>query len=105
MAIKVTYAEPCAGSTETMFPIAFTAAKLTTTPLPELPAGAPPKSSVQLQVLIDPSGAFQDPTRIDGPPPLADLASETVRKTWKAEPARINGAPVVEPVTLLVRFR
>ena len=59
---------------------------------------------MRLQVLIDHAGTFKDAVLFGGPDRLVAPAAAAVR-TWRVEPKRLNGAPVVEPVTLLVRFR
>ena len=102
--VRVTYAAPCNGSTTMDFPVAFTPAKLMESPEPARPDGEAAKAFVRLQVLIDPAGTFQDAVLFGGPERLVAPAAAAVR-TWRVEPKRLNGAPVVEPVTLLVRFK
>ena len=103
--MRIAYAEACGASADVMLPVKFTPARLAASPAPSLPSGAAPtQSPVRLQVLIDLAGSFQDPVYIGGPSHLVDAAMQAVRTTWKAEPARVNGAPVVTPVTLVVRF-
>jgi hypothetical protein len=51
----------------------------------------------------DLAGAAQAINSIGGPATLLDAAIGAVRG-WTAEPARLNGSPIVTPVTLQVRF-
>jgi outer membrane biosynthesis protein TonB len=81
-----------------------TAAKPLNTPQPALPAGqASTDRPVRLQALIDLDGIARRIVYIGGPAVLADAAIDAVRE-WTAEPARLNGAPVITPVTLQVKF-
>jgi hypothetical protein len=57
---------------------------------------------LRLQALIDLDGMAQSIVYIGGPPALVDPAIGAVR-AWTAEPARLNGSPIVTPVTLQVR--
>jgi outer membrane biosynthesis protein TonB len=58
---------------------------------------------VRLQALIDLDGTAQRVVFIGGPAALSGAAIDAVR-SWTAEPARLNGAPIVTPVTLQVKF-
>ena len=102
--VRVTYAAPCNGSATMDFPVAITPAKLLESSEPPRPDGEAAGSFVRVQVLIDPAGSFQDAVLFGGPEHLVAPAVAAVR-TWRVEPRRLNGAPVAEPVTLLVRFR
>jgi outer membrane biosynthesis protein TonB len=71
---------------------------------PALPAGqAPTDRPVRLQALIDTDGRAQQVVYVGGPAALKDAAIAAVRR-WEAQPARVNGAPVVTPVMLQVKF-
>jgi outer membrane biosynthesis protein TonB len=59
--------------------------------------------AVFLQVLIDVDGGFTRPVVVGGPDVLTAAAVEAIA-TWKAEPVRIAGQPVVSAVTLRVAF-
>ena len=72
---------------------------------PPLPQGAnSAENRLLLQVLIDLDGRLQAATYVGGPTHLQTAALEAV-KTWRAEPARINGSPVPAATLLEVRFR
>jgi hypothetical protein len=82
----------------------FAAARPVSTPMPSLPAGhAPTDRPVRLQAILDFEGAAQRLVYMGGPATLSDAAIAAVR-AWKAEPARLNGAPMVAPVTFQVKF-
>src|SRR5688572_18933476 len=79
-------------------------AKPVSTPPPPLPAGnTEADPAVFVQAVIDMDGAFQRPIYIAGPESLREAAIAAV-KTWKATPARMNGEPVVQAVSLRVEF-
>ena len=103
--IKIAYAEgACGAAGEVTLAMRFTSAKGVNTPLPALPAGQPPSDRpVRLQALIDTEGMAQQIVYIGGPPALAAAAIDAVRG-WTAEPARLNGAPIITPVTFQVKF-
>jgi hypothetical protein len=103
--VTITYAEPCGGSNQAVFPLRYSPAKLLASPSPALPAGAKAAGdAVRLQVTIDLDGSFRDPSYVGGAEHLVDAASQSVQTSWRAEPARLNGAPISTPVTLLVKF-
>jgi hypothetical protein len=103
--VTITYAEPCGGSNQAVLPVRYTPARLLASPPPPLPAGSKPSSSViRVQVTIDLEGSFRDPTYVGGAEALMEAVSQAVQTQWKAEPARVNGAPISTPVTLLVKF-
>jgi len=104
--IKIAYPDGgCGSSNEAMLALRYTNAKPLKTPPPALPAGwtAAEHPVLRLQALIDLDGAAQSIVYIGGPPALMDAAIGAVRG-WTAEPARLNGSPIVTPVTLQVRF-
>jgi hypothetical protein len=104
-AIKIAYPDGgCGASNEALLPMKYTNAKPGKTPPPTLPAGQTVTDRpVRLQALIDLDGSAQRVSFIGGPAALTDAAIETVRG-WTAEPARLNGSPIVTPVTLQVKF-
>lgn len=105
-AIKIAYPDGgCGASTEAVLAMTYTNAKPLETPPPALPAGlrAPEHPVIRLQALIDLDGAAQTITYVGGPAALLDAAIGAVRG-WTAEPARLNGSPVVTPITLQVKF-
>ncbi len=103
--IKIAYPDGgCGSSTAVLLPMVYTNAKPLKTPQPALPAGqAAGQSVLRLQALIDLDGTAQRIVYIGGPAPLVAAAIDAVRG-WTAEPARLNGSPVVTPVTLQVKF-
>ena len=106
-AVRITYdAETCDGtSREVMLPSTHRPMRGVTMPQPALPAGAdPPEEPVWLQVLVDHEGMLHQATYIGGPQRLANAAIESLRE-WRAEPGRINGAPVTADSLVLIRFR
>jgi hypothetical protein len=105
--VRIGYnAETCDGTNkEVMLPSAHTPMRGVTMPQPALPGGAdPPEEPVWVQVLVDHEGVLQQPTYIGGPQRLATAAIDGLRE-WRAEPGRINGAPVTADSLVLIRFR
>jgi hypothetical protein len=101
--VRITYgANSC--QSEIQLPLKYTSAKATNTPMPALPAGhAPTDQPVRLQALLDADGAPQHIVYTGGPRTLSDAAVAAVR-AWTAEPMRLNGAPMVTPITFQVKF-
>jgi hypothetical protein len=62
-------------------------------------------SSVQLgAVRVESCAEASDPVAIGGPASLIRAALESLEQ-WRARPARINGAPVVQPIVLQLPLR
>ena len=103
--IKIGYPEgACGAANELTLAMRFTNAKQIKTPLPALPAGQPPTDRpVLLQALIDTEGMAQQVVYMGGPAALSAAAIDAVR-SWTAEPARLNGAPIITPVAFQVKF-
>ena len=103
--IKITYPDgACGPSNDVVLPVKVTNGKPLKWPQPALPAGQPPTDRpVRLQALIDTDGRAQQIVYVGGPAALKEAALDAVR-AWEAEPARLNGAPVVTPVMLQVKF-
>lgn len=103
--IKITYPDgACGPSNDVVLPMKYTNAKPLKTPQPALPSGQPPTDRpIRLQALIDLDGSAEQIVYIGGPPALTGAAIDAVRE-WTAEPARLNGAPIVTPVALQVKF-
>jgi hypothetical protein len=103
--VRIAYPDGgCGTSTDALLPMKYTNAKPLLTPQPGLPKGQTPTDRpVRLQALIDLDGSARRIVFIGGPAALTDAAIEAVRG-WTAEPARLNGAPIVTPVTLQVKF-
>jgi hypothetical protein len=107
LSLKITYAEPACPSRmpDVTLPIPFTPARLIESPMPAMPDGeASPVTWIALQALVDDSGRFRSAVSLGGPPGLAKAAATSL-DAWRAEPARVNGSPVVVPVVLQVTFR
>jgi hypothetical protein len=105
--VRITYAsETCDGtSKDVTIPVTATPMRGVEMPQPPLPPGAdPPEEPVWLQVLVDHEGVLQQATYVGGPERLAAAAIEGVR-AWRADPARINGAPVTAESLVVIRFR
>ena len=104
--VRITYSDAlCDGvSKERALVARATPAKALTLPPPVLPAGMSPASPVWLQTVIDPQGRFQQAMYIGGPESLVAPALEAI-KGWRAEPARVNGTPVIFDTLLVVQFK
>lgn len=103
--IKVSYTPGgCGDARAVVLPLTFTNAKPLDTPMPALPAGQPATDRpIRLQAILDHDGVARRIVYIGGPPALAEAAMAAVR-TWTAQPMRLNGAPLVTPVTFQVKF-
>ena len=103
--IRITYPDgACGPSNLVVLPVRYTNATPVNTPAPSLPAGQPPTDRpVRLQAIIDVDGAAREIVYAGGPVALMRAAIDAVRG-WTAEPARLNGAPIVTPVMLQVKF-
>lgn len=103
--IKIAYPEgACGAANEIALAMRFTDAKAIKTPMPTLPAGQPPTDRpVRLQALLDADGMARHIVYVGGPAALTAAAIAAVRG-WTAEPARLNGTPIIAPVTFQVKF-
>jgi hypothetical protein len=104
-AITIAYPDGgCGPANEAVLAMKYTNARPLKTPQPSLPAGQTAGDRpVRLQAIIDLDGTAQRIVYIGGPTALADAAIDAVRG-WTAEPTRLNGAPIVTPVALQVKF-
>lgn len=105
--VKILYAEPlCPGNRgEVVLPLTFTETRGVEMPEPPLPEGANTEQNrVLLQVLVDLDGKLQRAVYAGGPSHLGQPAAEAV-KTWRVEPAKVNGAPVPWATLVEVRFK
>jgi hypothetical protein len=59
---------------------------------------------VYFQAIIDTDGRFERAVYVGGPESLTMAARETIRQ-WRAQPVRVNNAPVVSPIILQATFR
>jgi hypothetical protein len=107
LTVKITYREAVCpgGSLEASLPVTYTAARLIESPSPTVPAGVTGSSAiVTLQTVIDHMGHFRRPVVVGGPEELTQAAMSDIYG-WRAEPARVNGAPVAAPVVVSVAFK
>jgi hypothetical protein len=104
--VRITYADVlCDGVSKDRGLVArATPAKAVSLPPPALPAGMTSASPVWLQTVIDPQGRFQQAMYIGGPEVLIAPALEAI-KSWRAEPARVNGTAVIFDTLLVVQFK
>jgi periplasmic protein TonB len=70
---------------------------------PELAQRAGLQGTVELECVIDPTGAVAEISVLSGATLLRDAAVEAVRK-WRYTPTRLNGVPVPIVMTVTVRF-
>jgi hypothetical protein len=105
--VRVRYAEAACpqGATEVWLPLNFVPARPSSFPEPALPEGAnSAEKRLMLQVLIDLTGELRQVSYAGGPKHLEAAALEAA-KTWRAEPARVNGAPVPTSTLLQMGFK
>jgi hypothetical protein len=103
--VKITYAEACEGAAaDVALPLRLEPPRIMAIP-GAIPTGVvEPDPTVYLQVILDTDGHFVRPLHIGGPKSLVQPAIETIG-TWRAEPVRLNGTPLVNPMLLQVIFR
>jgi hypothetical protein len=104
--IRITYARECAGaSTEVLLSPKFEPARLVASaPAPMPPGIVESEPTVYLQAVIDMDGRFRRTIPIGGPSSLTAAALQSLEQ-WRAQPARVNGAPVVSPTVLQIPIR
>jgi hypothetical protein len=106
-AVDITYdAEACPGhAREVSLPVHMESPRITSSPPPPVPRGvALAQPPVLVRAVIDQDGQFRNPVAVGGPWPLRAAAVSALQQ-WRAEPARLNGSPVVSDATLVVRFQ
>lgn len=107
-AVRVTYDESvCEGERRTdIFRFRATGAKGMVMPEPARPEGVePPAEPVWLQAVVDLDGRLLNAQHVGGPSGVfIERARETLRD-WRAEPARINGSPVVADTHVVFAFK
>ena len=105
--VRITYAgNVCTGAatTETL-PMRVTGNRGVNMPMPSAPAGSTdPIAPLWFQVIVDHEGRLQLPEYLGGPEALRDVGLATM-KEWRAEPARVNGAPVISDSIILLKFK
>jgi hypothetical protein len=102
---KITYAEGCDGSPADVV-LSFRAEPPRLIEM--VPAVLPPGTSeaepvVYVQVIVDQEGRIARPQYLGGPRSLYPAALDALTK-WRAQPIRVNGAPVVTPNVVQVLF-
>ena len=105
--VRITYADAiCDGAAkEVLLPVVFTPARGVTMPEAAKPANATdPVEPVWLQAVVDVDGLLQQAAYIGGPDALLPDAIAALAQ-WRAEPARMNRAPVVADTLALIRFK
>lgn len=104
--VKATYPDACSGATEEItLELSSTPARLVDSPMPTRPAGDGAIGVwVAVQAVVDQQGRFREATALGGP---ADLARAAVAALagWRAEPPRVNGAPLTSPVVVQLTFQ
>jgi hypothetical protein len=102
--VTVHYATPCNGTQDVVLPVRITPAHVVTE------APAPPVSGktvlgdgarVVLQLFVAPDGTALYPVFAGGAYDFTDAALESL-KQWRFEPARVNGAPLIQPEQVMV---
>jgi hypothetical protein len=105
--VRIVYDGPACdeGSTAVLLPVSVTPARAVAVPEGALPDGADPaQARLLMQAVIDTDGAFTQAIYVGGPAHLKAAAAEAL-KGWRAEPARVNGAPIPSSTLLEVRFK
>lgn len=104
--VKATYPDACSGTTEERsLTIETTGARLLESPMPTRPAGDRAIGSwIAVQAIVDHAGRFREATALGGPADLSRAAVESL-SAWRADPPRVNGAPLASPVVLQITFR
>jgi hypothetical protein len=103
--VKITYAEACEGApAEVLLPTTLTAPNIMAVPGTIPPGVTEPDPTVYLQVILDTEGHFARPVHIGGPRSMLPAAIANIR-TWRNEPLRLNGTPVISPMLLQVIFK
>jgi hypothetical protein len=106
--IRVTYdSAVCAGETgTTTFQLRGHGAKGNIMPEPTRPEGVPePSEPVWLQAVVDLEGRLLNAQHIGGPGGIYVERSLATLRDWKADPARINGSPVVADTHVVFAFK
>jgi hypothetical protein len=103
--VKITYADACTGSNSVTLTAVHTPSKALKTAPARFPLGTPPMpAQIWVQAIVHPDGTLQRPVYLGGPEQLLPPALETLAE-WRAEPARVNGAPIVTSTVAVLTFR
>jgi hypothetical protein len=104
--VKATYPDACSGATEERnLSIETAGARLLESPMPTRPRGdAAIGQWIAVQAIVDHAGRFREATALGGPSDLSRAAVEALAG-WRADPPRVNGAPLASPVVLQITFR
>jgi len=104
-AVRIGYDGDCDGEASVTLPVTAEPPRFGANAQPALPPGIDEAEPVvYLQAILGPEGRFGRPLYLGGPPTLVPAALEAVG-AWRAQPLRVNGAPIVSPVVLQVVFR
>jgi len=105
--VTVHYAQPCDGTQDVVLPVTMTPARVVMpAPAPAL-AGKPAPAAgarVVLQLFVAPDGTALYPVFASGEFDFTNAALESV-KNWRFEPARVNGAPLIQPEQVMIIVR
>lgn len=102
--VTVHYAAPCAGTQDVVLPVQITPPHVVTeAPAPPLAGKTAPADGarVVLQLFVAPDGTALYPVFAGGAYEFTDAALESL-KQWRFEPARVNGAPLIQPEQVMV---
>jgi hypothetical protein len=103
--VRITYAEACESApASVLLTLNVQPPRIMAVPGTIPPGISEPDPTVYLQVILDTEGQFVRPLHIGGPKTLVPAAIETIR-SWRTEPVRLNGIPVINPTMLQVIFR
>jgi hypothetical protein len=104
--IRIAYGSPCGGTTAAaLLPMTLEPARLLTSAPARMPSGVSESDpTVYVQAVIDLDGRFKRRIPIGGPPSLTSAALQSL-DDWRAQPARVNGVPVVTPIVLQIAVR
>ena len=105
--LTVHYGRPCDGNQDVVLPVTMTAARVVSdAPAPALPGKPAPASGarVVLQLFVAADGTALYPVFSSGDYEFRDAALESV-KNWRFEPARVNGAPLIQPEQVMIVVR
>jgi hypothetical protein len=102
--VTVHYAAPCEGTQDVVLPVRITPAHVVTeAPAPPVAGKVAPADGarVVLQLFVAPDGTALYPVFAGGTYDFTDAALESLKR-WRFEPARVNGAPLIQPEQVMV---
>jgi hypothetical protein len=107
-AVRVIYDDAACDekSRTTVFPLRGAGAKGAVMPEPTLPdGGVAPSEPVWLQCVVDLEGRLVNGQHMGGPGGVYVERALATLKDWRAEPARVNGSPVVADTLVVFAFK